>query len=112
MLAASSAAPHRIGPARSNPSSRGRNDETFPGPSLVVITLGSVPVYDASDSGCAPHVYTAGSADNSFVEIGGGDVHIVRNETDDVAVGYAVQFVPAHAVRRITEPQPANRSVS
>ena len=77
-----------------------------------MITLGSVPVYDASDSGCAPHVYTAGSADNSFVEIGGGDVHIVRNETDDVAVGYAVQFVPAHAVRRITEPQPANRSVS
>src|SRR3954451_16627467 len=85
---------------------------THPGPSLVVITQGSVTVYDASDPDCAPHVYTAGAADNSFVDIGGGDVHVVRNETDDVAIGYAVQFVPAHAARRITEPQPANCSVS
>jgi quercetin dioxygenase-like cupin family protein len=84
---------------------------THPGPSLVVITQGSVTVYDASDPDCAPHVYSA-TGDNSFVDIGGGDVHLVRNETDDVAVGYAVQFVPAGAVRRIDEPQPANCSVS
>jgi hypothetical protein len=71
-----------------------------------------VTVYDASDPSCAPHVYTANSDDNSFVDIGGGDIHIVRNETADPAVGYAVQFVPAGAARRIMEPQPANCSVS
>lgn len=84
---------------------------THPGPSLVVITQGSVTVYDASDPSCAPHVYSA-TGDNSFVDIGGGDVHLVRNETDAAATGYAVQFVPAGATRRIEEEQPANCPVS
>jgi hypothetical protein len=84
---------------------------THPGPSLVVITQGSVTVYDASDPNCAPQVYSA-TGDNSFVDIGGGDVHLVRNETGDVAKGYTVQFVPAGTTRRIDAPQPANCSVS
>ncbi len=84
---------------------------THPGPSLVVITQGSVTVYDASDPGCAPHVYSA-NGDNAFVDIGGGDVHLVRNETGDVARGYTVQFVPNGATRRIDAPQPDNCSVS
>lgn len=84
---------------------------THPGPSLVVITQGSVTVYDASDPNCAPHVYSA-SGDNAFVDIGGGDVHLVRNETGDVARGYTVQFVPKGATRRIDAPQPDNCSVS
>jgi hypothetical protein len=46
------------------------------------------------------------------VDIGGGDVHLVRNETGDVARGYTVQFGPKGATRRIDAPQPDNCSVS
>ena len=57
-------------------------------------------VYEGDDPTCTPHVYTADTANNSFVDIGGGDVHLIRNETGAVAQTMAVQFVPAGATRR------------
>ena len=36
-----------------------------------------------------------------FVDPGGGDVHIIRNETGAVAKTVAVQFIPKGAERRI-----------
>ena len=81
---------------------------THPGPSLVVVTEGSVTVYEGDDPTCTPHVYTAGSADDSFVDIGGGDVHLVRNETAAEAKAVAIQLIPAGAERRLDADDPGN----
>ena len=83
---------------------------THPGPSFVTVTQGSVTVYEGDDPSCTPHVYTAGTANNSFVDIGGGDVHLIRNETGAVAQTIAVQFTPAGATRRIDADKPGNCS--
>ena len=83
---------------------------THPGPSFVTVTQGSVTVYEGDDPSCTPHVYTAGTANNSFVDIGGGDVHLIRNETGAVAQTIAVQFTPAGATRRIDAAKPGNCS--
>jgi uncharacterized cupin superfamily protein len=81
---------------------------THPGPSFVIVTEGSVTVYDGDDPTCTGHVYTAGTADSSFVDAGGGHVHIIRNETGSVAKTIAVQLIPAGAVRRQDAPDPGN----
>ena len=41
---------------------------THPGPSFVIVTQGSVTVYDGDDPACTPHVYTAGTPNNAFVD--------------------------------------------
>jgi quercetin dioxygenase-like cupin family protein len=79
---------------------------THPGPSLVIVTAGTLTVYDGDEPGCAPHVYTP-TGDNSFVDVGGGDVHLIRNEGTVEARTIAVQFVPAGATRRIDADAPA-----
>jgi hypothetical protein len=52
-------------------------------------------------------VYSANGS-NSFVDIGGGAVHLVRNQGTEVARAVAVQFVPTGATRRIDVPDPGN----
>ena len=81
---------------------------THPGPSFVIVTQGSVTTYDGDDPTCTPHVYTAGTANNAFIDPGGGHVHIIRNETDAVAQTIAVQLIPAGATRRQDAPDPGN----
>ena len=83
---------------------------THPGPSFVIVTQGSVTVYEGSDPTCTPHVYTADTSDNSFVDIGGGDVHLIRNETGAVAQTMAVQLIPAGGTRRQDAADPGNCS--
>jgi hypothetical protein len=78
---------------------------SHPGHSLIIITAGSVTSYESDDPACAPHVYTAPA---TFVDEGGDHVHMIRNETNDVATGYAVQLIPAGATRRIDADAPAN----
>jgi hypothetical protein len=73
---------------------------THPGPSIIVVTQGTVTVYEGDDPTCTPHMFSATGA-NSFVDIGGGDVHTIRNESGAVAKTVAVQFVPKGADRRI-----------
>ena len=73
---------------------------THPGPSLVIVTKGSVTEYDGDDPNCTPHVYTADTPNNSFIDIGGGQVHIVRDESGAPAQTIAVQLIPAGADRR------------
>jgi hypothetical protein len=72
---------------------------THPGPSLVIVTQGIVTEYEGDDPACTPHVYSAAGT-NSFIDIGGGAVHIIRDESGSVAKTIAVQLIPAGAVRR------------
>ena len=80
---------------------------THPGPSFVMVTQGTVTEYEGDDPSCTPHVYSANGT-NSFIDIGGGAVHIIRNESGAVAQTIAVQLVPAGAVRREDAPAPGN----
>ena len=81
---------------------------THPGPSLVVVTEGTVTVYDGDDPTCTPHRYSAGTPDNSFVDVGGGEVHLIRNETTEQAQTIAVQLVPSTTDRRQDAPDPGH----
>ena len=70
---------------------------THPGPSFVIVTKGTVTAYDGDDPTCSPHVYTANTANNSFVDPGDGHVHIIRDESGAVAQTVAVQLIAARA---------------
>ena len=76
---------------------------THPGPSLITVTAGEIVAYDAAL--CTPTHYATGA---TFVDPGGGHVHLLRNESGAVAETIAVQFVPRDAGRRIDAPQPNN----
>jgi hypothetical protein len=80
---------------------------THPGPSLVIVTQGTVAVYDGDDPTCTPHVYSA-TGTSSFVDVGGGAVHMIRNESGAVAKTVAVQLIPSGATRRQDEDDPGN----
>jgi len=81
---------------------------THPGPSLVIVTQGTVTEYDGDDPSCTPHVYSTNGT-NSFVDIGGGAVHIIRDESGAVAKTTVVQLIPAGATRRQdVTPAPGN----
>jgi len=73
---------------------------THPGPSLVIVTKGTVTAYDGDDKTCTPHVYTANTPNNAFVDPGDGHVHIIRDESGALAQTIAVQLIPAGAQRR------------
>jgi hypothetical protein len=45
---------------------------------------------------------------NSFLDIGGGAVHIIRDESGAVAKTTVVQLIPAGATRRHDAPAPGN----
>ena len=75
------------------------------GPSLIFVVNGTITNYMSDDPACSPHVYGKGS---SFVDAGGQDVHMLRNEGGEVAETIAVQFIPQGVPRRTDEPQPAN----
>jgi hypothetical protein len=81
---------------------------THPGPSFVIVTQGSVTAYDGDDPTCTPHVYTANTANNAFIDPGDGHVHIIRDESGAVAKTIAVQLIPAGADRRQDAPNPGN----
>ena len=78
---------------------------THPGPSLIIVTAGTVIAYDGDDPACTPTVYTQGMG---LVDAGGGHVHILRNEGSIEARTIAVQLIPAAAARRIDAPAPGN----
>jgi hypothetical protein len=81
---------------------------THPGPSLIVVTLGTLTEYHKD---CVPIVHNTG---DTFVDPGGTDVHLIRNEGTGLAQTTAVQIVPydpKKANRRIDVPPPAGCSV-
>lgn len=76
---------------------------THPGSSLVTVTTGEIMLYDAAL--CTPTRLVAGQ---TFVDEGGGHLHLVRNETAVPAVVSVVQIMPRGVARRIDAPQPNN----
>ena len=80
---------------------------THPGPSLVTVTVGEVTVYDSEDPLCTPKVYRAGEGS---LDLGGGHLHLIKNETTAPAETVAVQFLPTGSTRRIDAPKPNNCS--
>jgi len=74
-----------------------------PDPSLIVVTSGTLTEYHAD---CVPHVHVTGE---TFVDPGGSEIHLIRNEGSVSATTIAVQTVPydpAKANRRIDVPAP------
>jgi quercetin dioxygenase-like cupin family protein len=78
---------------------------THPGPSLIFVIAGTVTNYTSDD--CAGHPYSAGTG---FVDPGGGDVHMLKNNGAVTAETIAVQLVPKDAPRKIDAPAPGNCS--
>jgi hypothetical protein len=74
---------------------------SHPGHSLIIITSGTVTVYHGDDPACEPHTY---SAPATIVDYGGNEVHMIRNETSNPVIGFAVQLIPHGANRRLDRP--------
>ena len=76
---------------------------SHPGPVFVTISAGTMTFYDADDPTCTPGTYATG---DSFVDQGGGHVHIARNEGAVNLVLYATYLVPVGAPIRTDVPNP------
>jgi hypothetical protein len=74
---------------------------SHPGPSLIFVISGSVTNYDSETPGCAGMTHQAGT---SFVDAGGKDVHMLRNNADVPAETIAVQLIPNGLPRRVDKP--------
>jgi quercetin dioxygenase-like cupin family protein len=79
---------------------------SHPGPAFIVVTQGTLTVYDGDDPTCTPHQYGAGTG---FLDPGLGHVHIARNEgTTPVTVVQTYLNVPPGGSPRIDAPDPGN----
>lgn len=74
---------------------------SHPGPSLIFVVSGTISNYHGDDGSCTPQTYGAGSG---FVDEGGDDVHMLRNDTALPAETIAVQLLPKDAPRKIDVP--------
>jgi hypothetical protein len=88
---------------------------THPGPSLIIITSGTVTAYDGDDPSCTPHFYSSDPTSgypNHLIDPGGGHVHLIRNDSATVtATATVVQVIPAGFTSRIDADQPVACSV-
>jgi quercetin dioxygenase-like cupin family protein len=78
---------------------------SHPGPSLIMVVAGTVTNYMGDDPSCTGHTYRAG---DGFIDPGGDDVHMLRNDGSTEAETIAVQLLPTTADRRIEKPDPGN----
>jgi hypothetical protein len=78
---------------------------SHPGPSLILVVNGTVTNYVSDSPTCTPHSYTTG---RGFIDPGGSDVHMLRDDSGLPAETIAVQFLPHAAPRKIDEPPPTN----
>jgi quercetin dioxygenase-like cupin family protein len=78
---------------------------SHPGPSMILVVSGTVTNYMGDDPTCSGQSYSAGSG---FIDEGGSDVHMLRNEGTTDAETIAVQLLPTGADRKIDKPDPGN----
>jgi mannose-6-phosphate isomerase-like protein (cupin superfamily) len=76
---------------------------SHPGPVFVTITAGAMTFYDGDDPACSPVVFGPG---DTFIDEGGGHVHIARNEGATDLVLYATYLLPVGAPLRTDQPDP------
>jgi quercetin dioxygenase-like cupin family protein len=78
---------------------------SHPGPALATIKSGTLTLYDGDDPNCTPHAYDAGS---TFVDEGGGHVHMARNEGTTPVEVSVTYLTPVGAGPRTDAPRPGN----
>lgn len=76
---------------------------SHPGPVFVTIAAGTMTFYDADDPTCSAGTFRTG---DTFIDRGGGHVHIARNEGAVDMVLYATYLVPVGAPFRTDVPNP------
>lgn len=80
---------------------QGTGWHSHPGPSLVFVVSGSVTNYKSAAPGCKGVTYLAGT---TFVDAGGRDSHLLRNDGTTPAETIAVQLIPQGQPRRVDVP--------
>ena len=79
---------------------------SHPGPAFIVVTQGTLTVYDGNDPACTPHRDGPGTG---FFDPGFGHVHIARNEgAVPVTVVQTYLNVPPGGSPRTDAPAPGN----
>jgi len=76
---------------------------SHPGPVFITVVKGTMTFYDSHDPTCTPIVRTAGQG---FLDGGGEDAHIARNETGEPAQNLVVYLAPTTGPLRIDAPNP------
>jgi hypothetical protein len=76
---------------------------SHPGPVFITVTQGTLTYYEWDDPNCTPHVVTAGTPNNAFVDDGRG--HIVRNESGAPAQDMSVIIAPVGGAFRSDPPE-------
>jgi quercetin dioxygenase-like cupin family protein len=79
---------------------------SHPGPAYIVVTQGTLTLYDGYDPTCTPHTYGPGAG---FLDPGLGHVHNARNEGTTRATAIATYLnVPPGGSPRTDAPAPGN----
>jgi quercetin dioxygenase-like cupin family protein len=72
------------------------------GPVWVIVSRGTLSIYDGDDTTCTPHIYGAGSA---FIDPG-SDTHLGINETNEPVDVYATFMLPEGGAPRLDAEDP------
>jgi len=81
---------------------------THPGPVFFTVRRGTLTVYEGDDPTCTPLVFPTGSG--AVEAATSSHVHLVRNETQDLAEAVVTYLVPVGAALRTDRPDPGNCS--
>ena len=77
---------------------------SHPGPIFITVTIGTLTYYESDDPTCTPHVVSADSPNNAFVDTGSG--HVVRNLSGQLAQDISVITAPVGGTFRTNLPSP------
>jgi hypothetical protein len=76
---------------------------SHPGPSFILVVSGTVTNYEGGGGHCSITQYSAGSG---FMDQGGNDIHMIKNNSTAPAETIALQVLPQGQPRRIDEQDP------
>lgn len=77
---------------------------SHPGPIFITVTKGTLTYFEYDDPSCTPHVVSADSPSNAFVDTGSG--HVVRNLSGQRAQDISVITAPVGGAFRTELPAP------
>jgi hypothetical protein len=79
---------------------------THPGPVIFTIKTGTLTVYEGDDPSCTPVVFPAGTG--TVEAATNTHIHMVRNETSNIAEALVTYLVPTGVPTRTDLPNPGN----